>query len=179
MAGEERQLHWLSPDPRCILEFDSLKVSRSLRAILRRNVYQVSVNRAFDRVMLACANRTEGTWISEEIKHAYSLLHQLGFAHSVEAWKDDELAGGLYGVSLGGAFFGESMFFYHTDASKVALVHLVERLVKRQFELLDVQFVTDHLLRLGATEIPRDRYLQRLARAVALPRCFDESSGDD
>lgn len=178
MADEEGELHWLCPDPRCILEFESLTVSRSLRATLRRNLFHATVNRAFDRVMSECADRSEGTWISDEIKRAYGVLHQLGFAHSLEVWKDDELAGGLYGVAIGGVFFGESMFFRNTDASKIALVRLVERLGKRGFELLDVQFITDHLQRLGATEIPRKHYLQRLERAVNLPRSFDEESDD-
>ncbi len=179
MADETGELRWLAPDPRAIIELDGFKTTRSLRAVVRRGVYTVSVDRAFRDVIKACADRPEGTWISQEVLEAYCELHRLGFAHSVEAWKADALAGGLYGVSIGGAFFGESMFHLLADASKVATVHLVEHMVSRGFELLDVQFLTDHLLRFGATEIPRTQYERRLADAIRLDRSFVDRPDDD
>ena len=169
MADETGTIHWLAPDPRAIIELNAFKVSRSLRAVWQRREFEVTINRSFDTVMDACGDRAEGTWISDEMKEAYQTLHRLGFAHSVEAWRDEQLAGGLYGVSIGGAFFGESMFHRVSDASKIALVHLVERMRDRGFTLLDVQFMTQHLRRFGATEIPRAEYEQRLRRALALP----------
>jgi leucyl/phenylalanyl-tRNA--protein transferase len=169
MADETGTIHWLAPDPRAIIELSAFKVSRSLRAVWRRSEFEVTINRSFDAVMDACGDRAEGTWISDEMKEAYQTLHRLGFAHSVEAWRDERLAGGLYGVSIGGAFFGESMFHRVSDASKIALVHLVERMRERGFALLDVQFMTQHLRQFGATEIPRAEYEQRLLRALALP----------
>lgn len=168
MADEDGDLHWLAPDPRAIIELDGLKVSRSLRAAVRRECFTITVDRAFGKVIRACANRREGTWISRAIIEANENLHELGFAHSVESWRDDTLVGGLYGVSLGGAFFGESMFHRATDASKVALVHLVERMKNRGMVLLDVQFITPHLRRLGAIEIPRSEYELRLADALRM-----------
>lgn len=166
MADETGALHWLAPDPRAILEFDRLIVSRSLRSAVRRGIFAVTFDQAFREVIRACADRPEGTWISEEITAAYTLLHRHGFAHSVETWKDGALAGGLYGVAIGGAFFGESMFHHVTDASKIALVHLVQRLQGRGYTLLDVQFMTDHLCRLGASEISREEYETRLVAAI-------------
>lgn len=173
MADALGRLHWLSPDPRAIIELDALVVSRSLRAVIRKGVFDVSFDRAFGQVIGACADRPEGTWISPDIQKAYSRLHELGFAHSVEAWQEGRLAGGLYGVSLGGAFFGESMFHYVNDASKVALAHLVERMRARRFALLDVQFMTEHLGRMGAVEIPRRQYERRLRDAISLDVRFD------
>lgn len=173
MADEAGRLHWMSPDPRAIIELDGLNVSRSLRSRVRRGVFEVTVNQAFDRVIDACADRPDGTWISPAIRRAYCRLHEVGYAHSVETWVDAELAGGLYGVAIGGAFFGESMFFQVTDASKVALVHLVEHMQDRRFALLDVQFMTEHLRRLGAVEVSRRAYLQRLNRAIRIPCAFD------
>ncbi len=172
MADEEGTTQWLAPDPRAIIELDTFKASRSLRAAVRKKLYSISINRAFSEVLQGCGDRSEGTWISVEISKAYTALHRLGFAHSVEAWSDGQLVGGLYGVSLGGAFFGESMFSRATDASKVALVYLVKRMKARRMVLLDVQFMTDHLRRFGAIEIARAEYERRLARAVALRRCF-------
>lgn len=172
MADEKGVLFWLAPDPRAVIELDGLAVSRSLRAVVRRKVFDVTVNRAFERVVEACSRRDEGTWISDDIKEAYVKLHQLGFAHSVESWKDGELAGGLYGVAIAGAFFGESMFHRQPEASKVALVHLVDRLRDRGFSLLDVQFTTDHLSRLGAIEIPKEEYERRLKRALGARATF-------
>ena len=174
MADDGGEIHWLAPDPRAIIELDRFKVSRSLRTVTRRGVFAITFNQAFSEVIQACADREEGTWISPAIKEAYSRLHRLRFAHSVEAWKDEQLVGGLYGVAVGGAFFGESMFHRVTDASKVALVHLVKRMRERKYVLLDVQFMTEHLRRFGAVEIPRDRYEQRLRRAIQLPRTLTD-----
>jgi len=177
MADDEGELHWVAPDPRAIIELDGLIVSRSLRSRIRREEFGITVNDAFDEVIAACADRREGTWISREILAAYRALHRLGFAHSVEAWQGDGLAGGLYGVAIGAAFFGESMFHRTTDASKVALVALVERMRSRDYALLDVQFMTPHLERFGAVEISRRAYLRRLRTAVVRPRAFDDARG--
>lgn len=170
MADDEGRIHWCAPDPRAVIDLATFKPSRSLRTAARRKVFEVTVNRAFEEVITRCADRGEGTWISDEIKEAYLALHRLGFAHSVEGWQEGNLAGGLYGVALGGAFFGESMFHRVTDASKVALVHLVDRMRERGFVLLDVQFMTPHLSQFGAVEIPRVEYERRLRRALSL-RC--------
>jgi len=167
------QIEWFSPDPRAVIPLEGFRTSRNLARLCRRGFFDVRINTAFLRVMRCCADRAEGTWISEEIVEAYCELHRLGLAHSVEAWKGDNLAGGLYGVALGGAFFGESMFHRLRDASKVALAGLVERLRTRGYVLLDVQFMTEHLRRAGAVEIPRREYLRRLTGALGLARRFD------
>lgn len=172
MADEIGDIHWLAPDPRAIIELDGLQVSRSLRAVLRREKFQVKIDVAFEEVITACSDREDGTWISHEIAMAYCALRDLGYAHSVEAWFDGRLAGGLYGVAIGGTFFGESMFHRETDASKAALVYLVNRMQEHGMMLLDVQFITPHLRSMGATEIPRSEYERRLSRAVKLPVCF-------
>ena len=172
MADEDGQIRWFSPDPRAIIELDRFHVPRTLRQVYRQGRFDVRVDTAFERVIRACADRPEPTWISSEIIEAYTCLHSLGHAHSVESWQGDCLAGGLYGVALGGAFFGESMFHRITDASKVALVALVERLTQRGFCLLDVQFHTPHLARFGVREVARAEYLQRLQRAVLQPCRF-------
>lgn len=169
-------IRWYDPDPRCIFELDGLRISRSLRRTIRRGVFQIRINTAFDRVIAACADRPEGTWISPQIRRLYCELHRRGLAHSVESWCDGELVGGLYGIAIGGAFFGESMFHRRSDASKVALVALVERLRQRRFVLLDSQWSTPHLLSLGAIEISRAEYRRRLAAAIALPRQFVEGA---
>jgi len=174
MADDEGTLHWLAPDPRAVFELEGFTVSRSLRTLVARGVFDVTVNRAFEAVIDACADRPEGTWISAEIRAAMCRLRVLGFAHSVETWREGELAGGLYGVAIGGTFFGESMFHRVANASKVALVHLVRRLRQRGFVLLDVQFATEHLRRFGAVEISRDEYLRRLRRALTLPASFGD-----
>ncbi len=178
MADDDGSMHWLAPDPRAILPLDGLVISRSLRAVVRRGEFDVRFDADFAGVMRCCADRSEGTWISKDILIAYQRLHALGFAHSVETWQDGCLVGGLYGVVIGGGFFGESMFHTATNASKVALVHLVQRLQQRNFVLLDIQFMTEHLSSLGAKEIPRDEYLDRLSLAIELPRSFvsDDSS---
>lgn len=164
-------IHWYSPDPRAVFPLEAFHVPRSLRRTIARGRFEVRVDTAFGAVMRACAAREE-TWISAGILCAYEELHALGLAHSVEAWQEGALAGGLYGVALGGAFFGESMFSHVRDASKVALAALVERLRARGFVLLDTQFLTEHLARLGAVEIPRAEYLRRLDRALRLDRRF-------
>lgn len=161
-------IYWYAPDPRAIIPLDTFYVSKNLAKLVRRGIFEIRYDTAFEAVMRGCANR-EKTWISEEIITAYTALHHLGFAHSVECWKDGHLAGGLYGVALGGAFFGESMFTRVRDASKVALVHLVERLQQNGFVLLDTQFITPHLARFGAVEIPRNEYERRLVYARQLP----------
>lgn len=166
MAEPDGEIAWFSPDPRCVFELDRLKVSRSLRKAVRAGTFEIRIDSAFAETMRACADRADGTWISPLIAQVYQQLHLLGFAHSVETWLNGELAGGLYGVSLGGAFFGESMFHRVTDASKVALVALVERMTVRGFSLLDCQWLTPHLESLGAVEISRDEYLKRLALAL-------------
>jgi leucyl/phenylalanyl-tRNA--protein transferase len=170
--AQDGEIAWYSPEPRAILELDQFKAPRSLRQRVRRGGYDIRVNQDFRRVMECCADRPEGTWISPAIVEAYCRLHQIGRAHSVETYYNNELAGGLYGACLGGAFFGESMFTLCTDGSKLALVALVERLVQRGFELLDVQFLTPHLARFGAVEIPRKEYLRRLRRALQLDVTF-------
>ncbi|MBO0692902.1 MAG: leucyl/phenylalanyl-tRNA--protein transferase [Acidimicrobiaceae bacterium] len=165
-----RAIGWFSPDPRGILPLDGLRVSRSLRRSVRR--YEVRVDTAFEDVIEACADRKRpGAWIDVGIRRAYTHLHELGWAHSVEAWDEQGLAGGLYGVAIGGLFAGESMFHRRTDASKVALVRLVERLRADGTRLLDVQWATDHLRSLGAIEVPRERYHELLSDALgAYPR---------
>jgi leucyl/phenylalanyl-tRNA--protein transferase len=175
MSDAHNEITWYSPHPRAIIEHDELRVSRSLRATIRRQVFDVRFDTAFPMVMRACAEPRiddTGTWISEEFIEVYTILHRHGFAHSVEAWRDGQLAGGLYGVSIGGAFMGESMFSRCGDASKVCLVALVERLRAGGYVLHDTQFLTPHLERMGARLIPRPAYLRRLARAVALPCVF-------
>jgi leucyl/phenylalanyl-tRNA--protein transferase len=164
--SEEDPILWWSPDPRAIFELDRFHVPRRLQRTLRSGRFSVSVNRDFPAVIRGCADRAEGTWIVPSMVAAYRQLHRLGHAHSIEVWQGDVLAGGLYGVAIGGFFAGESMFTRLRDASKVALVYLVERLRERGFQLFDTQFVTEHTTRLGAVEIPRKDYLKRLQRAL-------------
>jgi len=168
MALDDGEIGWFSPDPRGILPLEAAHVPARLARTVRQGRFAITIDREFGAVMAACASgRPEGTWINSEIVDAYMALHRLGHAHSVEVRLDDRLVGGLYGVRLGGAFFGESMFHRVPDASKVALVTLVKQLRDRGFSLLDVQWVTPHLARFGAVEIPRAEYLRRLERAVA------------
>lgn len=166
MPVSRRQMGWFCPDPRGILRPESLRVSRSLRRSLRR--YRVSVNTAFDEVLAGCADpaRPQG-WIDRRIANAYRRLHLMGWVHSVEVWDDEGLAGGLYGVGVGGLFAGESMFHRRTDASKVALVHLVEMVGTAPATVIDVQWLTPHLASLGAESCSRADYLDRLATAMA------------
>ncbi len=164
------RLRWFSPDPRAILPLDGFHASSTLRQLWRKKRFEIRVDTRFREVMLACADRLdgEGTWISPEIVDGYCRLHELGCAHSVEAWREGELAGGLYGVRLGGAFFGESMFHLQRDASKIALYALVEKMRAGGFTLLDVQFTTPHLEQFGVIEVSRAAYLRRLRAALAL-----------
>ncbi len=171
MAMEDDSIEWFSPDPRAILPLEDFHVPHVLRRLLRRRVFKTTIDKAFSEVIAACAER-EDTWINPEIIESYTRLHELGNAHSVEAWKEGRLAGGLYGVAVGGAFFGESMFHSVTDASKIALVVLVEHLRARKFVLLDTQWLTPHLQQFGGIEISRNHYLRVLRRAVELPRKF-------
>jgi leucyl/phenylalanyl-tRNA--protein transferase len=164
-SRDAETLFWVEPEARGVFPLDGLIVSRSLAKTTRADRFQVVADRAFDGVMAACADRDK-TWINADIRRLYGALFELGRAHSVEAYQGDELVGGLYGVSLGAAFFGESMFHRARDASKVALVHLVARLRLGGFRLLDAQFVTPHLAALGAVEIPRDEYRRRLSAAI-------------
>ena len=178
MADESGTISWYSPDPRGVMPLETFHVPSRLQRTLRRTSLQVRIDAAFADVMLACAEAEResegggGTWISEEIITSYCELHALGYAHSVEVRDGDRLVGGLYGVALGGAFFGESMFHTATDASKIALVALIERLRARGFTLLDTQWVTPHLEQFGAIEIPRPDYLQRLEASLALEIAF-------
>jgi leucyl/phenylalanyl-tRNA---protein transferase len=170
MAVGDGEIRWFSPDPRGIFPLDRFHVPRRLARVIRRGAFTIHINRSFDEVIRACAlaDRDDdgGTWIDQQIYESYCALHRAGFAHSVEAWFEGRLAGGLYGVALGGAFFGESMFHVVTDASKVALVALVDRLNARGFTLLDTQWTTGHLEQFGAVDIPRRRYLELLAEAI-------------
>jgi leucyl/phenylalanyl-tRNA--protein transferase len=156
---------WYSPDPRAIIPLDGFKISRSLARKVRSNVFEIKRDTAFTQVMQSCAEREE-TWISRDMIRAYTDLHDRGLAHSVESWRQGMLVGGLYGVSMGGAFFGESMFSRESDASKVALVHLVVHLRARNFLLLDTQFANEHIRQFGVREIPRAAYLSLLADAL-------------
>jgi leucyl/phenylalanyl-tRNA---protein transferase len=175
MADHEGRVSWYAPDPRAVLEHQDFRLSRSLRARIRRGWFTIRFDTAFEAVMRACAaprQHDPGTWISEEFVEVYTLLHRHGFAHSVEAWRDGRLVGGLYGVSIGGAFMGESMFSRESDASKVCLARLVERLRTRGFVLHDVQFLTPHLQSMGAREIRRADYERRLGAAIAMDCTF-------
>ena len=171
MAMDDGTIEWFSPDPRAILPLDKFHVPHGLRRVAAKNIFEMKIDTSFSEVIRACAKRND-TWINDEIIRSYERLHALGYAHSVEAWQGGNLVGGLYGVALGGAFFGESMFHRKTDASKIALVALVEHLRARKFVLLDTQWVTPHLAQFGAIEIPRSHYLRLLRRAVELPRKF-------
>jgi len=173
MADERSgEVLWFRPDPRAVIPLDGFHVSRSLARTLRRGRFEVRVDTAFTTVMRGCADRPEGSWISERFVEVYGALHRAGKAHSVEAWRDRRLVGGVYGLALGGAFMAESMFHRETDASKVALAALVGRLRERGFTVLDVQYLTPHLESLGAVEITRREYERRLERALALDRTF-------
>ncbi len=178
MADENGEIHWFEANPRGILPLERFHIPHDLKRILKQNRFQITFDADFEAVIRGCADRPEPTWISEEIISAYVRFHQAGFAHSVEAWQDGELVGGLYGVALGGAFFGESMFHRRRDASKVALCHLAVWLQRCEFTLFDIQMITDVLRRFGAVLIPRDTYLQRLQKAVSLPRRLHPSEID-
>jgi leucyl/phenylalanyl-tRNA--protein transferase len=171
MAMGDNSIEWFSPDPRAILPLEDFHVPHALRRLMRRQPFETTIDKAFPAVIQGCAERKD-TWINHEIIESYTRLHELGHAHSVEAWKDKTLAGGLYGVAIGGAFFGESMFHRVTDASKIALAELVKHLRMRKFILLDTQWLTPHLQQFGGIQISRSQYLRLLSRAVDLPRQF-------
>ena len=168
MAVAPGEIRWYSPDPRGIIPLDTFHVPSRLARVVASGRFEIRIDADFAGVMRSCAERRgpEGTWIDDEIVESYAALHHAGLAHSVEAWQQGHLVGGLYGVALGGAFFGESMFHRVADASKVTLVALVERLRANGFLLLDTQWVTEHLQQFGAVEIPRRRYLKLLAQAI-------------
>ncbi|RDJ13897.1 leucyl/phenylalanyl-tRNA--protein transferase [Rhizobium grahamii] len=171
-SADDPEIFWVEPDLRGVLPLDEFHVSKSLAKTIRRTPFEIRFNYDFDAIIAACAAETgdrPSTWINQTIKALYSTLHRIGHAHSVEAWDGDELVGGLYGVSLGSAFFGESMFSRRTNASKICLVHLVERLRAKGFTLLDTQFTTEHLKTFGAIDVPKDEYTHMLAAAMASP----------
>jgi leucyl/phenylalanyl-tRNA--protein transferase len=177
---EDPELFWVSPEQRGIIPLDAFHVPRSLARVVRSDRFVVTSDAAFVEIMRACAAPAPGreqSWINAEILRLYAALHASGHAHSIECRRDGRLVGGLYGVTLGAAFFGESMFSRETDASKVALVHLVARLIAGGFQLLDTQFITAHLARFGTIEIARQEYLARLKRAIAMPAYWSAPSG--
>jgi len=171
--SEDMPILWWSPDPRLVLYPADLKISGRMKRTLRKNIFRISLDCAFEQVISACAevrlNAGEQTWIVADMISAYTRLYEAGFAHSVEVWHGEELAGGLYGVSLGGCFFGESMFTRVSNASKVALVNLASHLIRHGFDLIDCQVYTPHLLRMGAREIPRHRFLAQLNESLRKP----------
>ena len=171
MAMEQGEIGWFSPDPRGVIPLDSFHVPKSLKRIMSSNRFDVRINSSFDEVIDGCAEREE-TWIDETVRESYLNLKGRGYAHSVECWSEGELAGGLYGVAIGGAFFGESMFSRRRDASKVALVSLVEHLLKRKFILLDTQWTTPHLQQFGAIDIPKSTYMKVLHEAIGMDVSF-------
>lgn len=168
-SAEDPDVYWVQPRMRGIIPLDAFHISHSLAKTIRRHPFEIRIDTAFDKVMDLCAESTDerpATWINPLILRLYKELHRMGYTHSVEAWEGEELVGGLYGVTLGSAFFGESMFSRRTDASKICLVHLVERLKARGFTLLDTQFTTDHLKTFGAIDIPRKEYENLLEQAM-------------
>lgn len=170
--ASDPEIYWVEPEIRGIIPLDTFHISKSLNKRIRQKPFKITINRAFADVMMLCAAPAENrptTWINGTIYKLYNDLHWLGHAHSVEAWEGDELVGGLYGVSLGAAFFGESMFSRRTDASKICLVHLVEHLRDRGFQLLDTQFTTEHLKTFGAIDVPREEYAVLLDAAMESP----------
>ncbi len=181
-SADDPDIFWVEPALRGVIPLDGLHISRRLARTIRQRPFEVRVNSAFDAVVEGCAEPRPGrenTWINATIRRLYGRLHEMGHAHSVECWRDGRLAGGLYGVHLNGAFFGESMFSRERDASKVALAHLVARLNAGGFALLDTQFITPHLASMGAREIPREDYLTRLDHALRLRGDFHTFKADD
>lgn len=170
--SDSGEVLWYEPEMRGIIELGKLRVSRSLRKAVEGGRFRVTIDADFPAVILNCSRAHGHTWISDEIRAAYSHLHALGLGHSVETWKDGVIVGGLYGVSINGAFFGESMFHHETDASKVALVHLVRHMEERGMELLDTQYLTPHLASLGGAEIPARLYIDRLGFALSSSATF-------
>jgi leucyl/phenylalanyl-tRNA--protein transferase len=171
MAMDDGSIEWFSPTRRGVIPLESFHLPHMAQRAWNRNAFEIKIDYAFAKIIRECAHRGE-TWINDEIVVSYERLHELGHAHSVEAWQNGKLAGGLYGVALGGAFFGESMFHHVSEASKIALAGLVARLTERKFTLLDTQWLTPHLKQFGAIEIPRAKYLQILERALNLQRSF-------
>ena len=170
---EDTPILWWSPDPRAILEFENLYISKRLARTIRTNKFQVTFNQDFDAVVKGCTYRPEeGTWITPEVANAYGEFHRRGHAHSVEVWQQGVLVGGLYGVAIGGLFAGESMFSTVSDASKIALVALVSRLKEKGYQLFDLQIINEHTSMMGATEIPRIDYLARAKSAIKKNICF-------
>ena len=170
---EDTPILWWSPDPRAILEFDNLYISKRLARTIRTNKFQVTFDQNFDAVVKGCTYRPEeGTWITPEVANAYGEFHRRGHAHSVEVWQQGVLVGGLYGVAIGGLFAGESMFSTVSDASKIVLVALVSKLKEKGYQLLDLQIINEHTSTMGATEIPRDDYLARVKTAIKKDICF-------
>ncbi|MCL5062678.1 MAG: leucyl/phenylalanyl-tRNA--protein transferase [Nitrospiraceae bacterium] len=171
--SEGSPILWWSPDPRLVLIPKELKISRSLRQIINKNTYRITIDSSFDEVIRNCSDvhkkKHGGTWITDEMADAYIRLHKSGFAHSVESWHEGDLVGGLYGVSLGGAFFGESMFSKEPNASKVAFVRLVQQLMEWGFKLIDCQVTTEHLMSFGAKEIPRSEFMKMLKQSLKMP----------
>lgn len=176
-ARHGAEIRWYDPDPRGVLPIAGLHVPKRLARTIRRKPYDITFDKDFAAVIRGCADTREDTWINDDIIALYTALHDRGFAHSVEAWHDGKLVGGVYGIAIGAAFFGESMFSTATDASKIALVYLVARLWRRKFTLFDTQFINPHLLQFGAHEIPRGAYKQQLAAALRAPADFNQSSG--
>jgi leucyl/phenylalanyl-tRNA--protein transferase len=170
MGDRDGSIRWYSPDPRCIFDLDNVHVPKRLSRTCRQRIFSCYINRNWRAVIQNCASR-EDTWITQPIINVYTSLHEMGFAHSVEAYKDGVLVGGLYGVAIGGAFFGESMFHDITDASKVSFVFLVEHLKEKGFVLLDSQYMTAHLRTFRAIQISRAEYLARLAAAISMNGC--------
>jgi leucyl/phenylalanyl-tRNA--protein transferase len=169
MAEETGEIFWYSPDPRAIIPIQSYEPAKSLRPIINQKRFEIRVDTCFEQVVRHCAlprASDPGTWISEEIVQAYTELHRMGFAHSVEAWQEEKLVGGLYGVAMGAAFFGESMFSLVSNSSKVAFHYLIQILREQNYQLLDSQLMNDNVLRYGAINIPRSAYLKRLAKAL-------------
>ena len=177
MADADGTLYWYAPDPRAVIPIDTYKPAKSLRPVLNRNQFEIRINTAFTDVMRSCSqprSEDDSVWISDEIIDAYSALHRMGMAHSVETYIDNRLVGGLYGVSMGAAFFGESMFNHVSNASKVAFHHLIQILRRQQFTLLDTQFINDNVRRYGAIEIPKADYLNQLKKALRQKRTFTD-----
>lgn len=175
MAEPDGTIYWYSPDPRAVIPIDSYKPHKSLRPVINKRTFEIRVDFDFEGVMRGCAaprSQEDGTWISDDIIFAYTNLHKLGYAHSVEAYRENKLVGGLYGVSIGGVFFGESMFYKEANSSKVAFHYLIEILRVNGYQLLDTQFINDNVLRYGAIEIPRTDYMEKLKKALQLNRKF-------
>ncbi len=180
-SADDPEIFWVEPELRGIIPLDGFHVSKSLAKKIRQNPFDIRFDTDFEAVIAACAEETNdrpSTWINDTIRTLYGTLHHIGHAHSVEAWEGDMLVGGLYGVSLGSAFFGESMFSRRTDASKICLVHLVQRLRERGFTLLDTQFTTEHLKTFGAVDVPKDAYAKMLEKAMESPNISFSNSGN-